>query len=367
MTTENIRLGILQRVLTDYRVPFFDLLAERFPTGVCVAAGLPRPQEQIVSGITQKAEFFQLQNIHLLQGKLYLCHQNKVIDWLESRNPDVLIVEANPRYLSTADAIRWMHRRSRPVIGWGLGTAGGNGLRAVWRSRFINQFDALLTYSRSGKEQYIAAGIAPEKIFVAPNAASSRPVGDLPVREPGFRDGHGEVIFVGRLQTRKRVDLLLHVCAALPETLQPRLTIVGNGPEQGSLQALAMQIYPKAVFTGDQRGAELMTLFQLADLFVLPGTGGLALQQALGFGLPAIAAEGDGTQADLVRPENGWRVKPGSLVSLKAALLEALQDPAALRKKGAESFRIVRDEINLERMADGFVSAVEYVAKVGLS
>ena len=363
MTTADIRLGILQRVLTDYRVPFFDLLAERLPAGVSVAAGLPRPQEQIVVGIPHQADFHQLQNIHLLQGKLYLCRQNLVIDWLDSWNPDVLIVEANPRYLSTAGAVRWMHRLDRPVIGWGLGSPVGNGMRAVWRRRFINQFDALLTYSRRGKDQYAAAGIAPKKIFVAPNAASFRPIGDPPKRENGFRENRGEVIFVGRLQARKRVDLLLKACAALPDVLQPRLTIIGDGPERNALCTLAAQIYPQAVFSGDQRGVALQALFLRADVFVLPGTGGLALQQALGFALPAIAAEGDGTQADLIGPKNGWLVEPGNLESLQAALKEALQDPITLRKKGLASFRIVHDEINLESMADGFISAIEYVAK----
>jgi len=35
--------------------------------------------------------------------------------------PDALIMEANPRYLSTASAVKWMHKQNRPVIGWGLG------------------------------------------------------------------------------------------------------------------------------------------------------------------------------------------------------------------------------------------------------
>jgi glycosyltransferase involved in cell wall biosynthesis len=363
MKLSDIRLGILQRVLPDYRVPFFELLAERFPSGVCVAAGQPRIEEHISSGTPEKSDFFPLENIHLLQGKLYLCLQDHVMDWLEEWNPDVLIVEANPRYISTPKVIRWMHWRNRPVIGWGLGTAGKGGFRGLWRKQLLDQFDALLTYSRNGKEQYVAAGIEPEKIFVAPNAASTRPVGDPPVRGAEFLEGRAEVVFVGRLQARKRVDLLLQACAAIPESLQPRLTVVGDGPEKNALIALAERIYPRAKFPGDRRGADLQSLFQQADLFVLPGTGGLALQQALGFALPAIAAEGDGTQADLVRPENGWLVEPGSLESLKACLIEALQNPVELRKKGQESFRIVRDEINMERMADGFVSAVEYVSR----
>jgi glycosyltransferase involved in cell wall biosynthesis len=363
MKSSEIRLGILQRVLPDYRVPFFDLLAERFPKGVCVAAGQPRAEEHINSGTLEKSRFYQLENIHILQGRLYLCLQDHVMDWLEEWKPDVLIMEANPRYIATPKAIRWMHWRNRPVIGWGLGAAGGGGLRALWRKQLIDQFDALLTYSRNGKEQYIAAGIEPQKVFIAPNAASIRPVGEPPIRGAGFRDGRGEVIFVGRLQARKRVDLLLQACAEIPEQMQPRLTVVGDGPEKEALLSLAARIYPRAEFTGDRRGTDLQTLFHRADLFVLPGTGGLALQQAMGFALPAIAAEGDGTQADLVRPENGWLVEPGSLESLKACLMQALQNPIELRKKGLESFRIVRDEINLERMADGFVEAVEYVSR----
>lgn len=363
MKPSDIRLGILQRVLPDYRVPFFDLLAERFPKGVCVAAGQPRAEEHINGGIPQKANFYRLENIHVMKGKLYLCLQDHVLDWLEEWNPDVLILEANPRYISTPKAIRWMRWRNRPVIGWGLGIASGGGFRALWRKQLIDQFDALLTYSSNGKDQYIAAGMDPEKIFVAPNAASTRPVGDPPRRQDGFRDGRGEVIFVGRLQTRKRVDMLLQACAAIPEGLQPRLTIVGDGPEKADLIAQAARIYPRSEFTGDRRGKELQTLFQRADIFALPGTGGLALQQALGFALPAIAAEGDGTQADLVRPENGWLVEPGSLESLTTTLSEALQNVSELRKKGLESFRIVRDEINLESMASGFVSAVEFVSR----
>jgi len=30
----------------------------------------------------------------------------------------------------------------------------------------------------------------------------------------------------------------------------------------------------------------------------------------MAYGLPVIVAEGDGTQSDLVRPENGWRIPP---------------------------------------------------------
>jgi len=363
MTTPDIRLGVIQRVLTDYRVPFFDLLADVFPAGVEVASGEARPEEQVSPGIPQKARQHPLQNIHIMKGGLYLCQQRGVIEWLEKFDPHVLIAEANPRYLATPQAVRWMHRRGRPVIGWGLGAPSGSGLRSSLRLAFLNEFDAMLTYSRKGKADYIAAGLSPETIFVAPNAAAFKPTGDPPTHRDTFEDGPAVVLFVGRLQGRKRVDLLLQACAKLDPIVQPRLVIVGDGPERSSLESLAKQIYPRAEFPGDQRGESLAAIFRQADLFVLPGTGGLALQQALSFALPAIAAEGDGTQTDLIRPENGWLVRPGSLESLTQTLRDALSNPRDLAEKGKASFRIVRDDVNLENMAAAFEAAIEYALK----
>ncbi len=363
MTTEDVRLGILQRVLTDYRAIFFDLLAESFPAGLEIAAGEARPEEQINPGKPKKASLHTIQNIHIMKGGLYLCQQRGVIEWLQAFDPAVLIVEGNPRYLSTPQVVRWMHQRNKPVIGWGLGVPVSGGLRSSLRVSFLKDFDAILTYSLQGRDGYINAGIPEDRVFVAPNAAAFRPEADAPVRQLSLIEKKLTVIFVGRLQDRKRVDLLLKACSLLEEAIQPELIIVGDGPERAALERLAGQIYPAAVFTGDKRGKDLEDLFRKADLFALPGTGGLALQQALAFALPAIAAEGDGTQVDLVRSGNGWLVKPGDLESLRSALQAALSDPENLARKGRESFRIVREEINLEHMAEIFETAVNHVLK----
>ncbi len=72
------------------------------------------------------------------------------------------------------------------------------------------------------------------------------------------------------------------------------------------LEALADVSYPETEFPGGIHDEALAPWFRKADLFVLPGTGGLALQQAMAYGLPVIAGVADGTQADLVRQSNGW-------------------------------------------------------------
>jgi glycosyltransferase involved in cell wall biosynthesis len=353
------KLGLQQRVLPSYRVPFFDMLASACEGGMGLFAGLPRAEEIIASGKLQIANYAPARNIHLLKGSLYFCYQRGLLNWLSDWDPDALIVEANPRYLSTPPAIKWMHQRGRPVLGWGLGApplyGPLSGLRQKSWMRFLNRFDGLIAYSQRGADEYATCGIPREKIFVAHNAVSVAPKAP-PDRRPSTVD-RASILFVGRLQARKRIGSLLRACAEMPEP-GPKLLIVGDGPERGNLERIAGQVYPSAQFIGAKHEGELKPFFAEADLFVLPGTGGLAVQEAMSHGLPVIVAKGDGTQDDLVRPENGWQIPPGDDGALVSTLREALSDVGRLRKMGAESYRIVSQEINLEKMVEVFVRAL---------
>lgn len=351
------KLGIQQRVLPAYRVPFFNQLAQACQGGLSLFAGEPRPEEHIQTAQSlESAQFYPARNIHLLRGAFYACWQHDLVKWLTSWQPDALILEANPRWLSTPAAIRWMRSRGRPVLGWGLGLPA-NGIRINFWRRFLRQFDGLIAYSRRGAKQYQALGVLPaERIFVAPNAVMPAPRWGLPTRS--IRPKRLTVLFVGRLQPRKRVDLLIKACARLPQSIQPKLLIVGDGPARASLERLAQEIYPDTVFLGAVHGKSLHPIWMQADLFVLPGTGGLAVQEAMSYGLPVIVARGDGTQDDLVHPSTGWVIPPDDLLALENALLQALSDLPSLRTMGASAYRHVSQHANLERMVAAFVQAL---------
>jgi glycosyltransferase involved in cell wall biosynthesis len=362
MTTISVKLGIQQRVLPEYRAPFFDALAAACAKGLCVYAGHGRSVEAIARTTELKvARYSQANNLHILHGSFYTYVQTNLMQWIEEWQPEVLIVEANPRNLSTPQAIRWMHAHKRPVIGWGLGAPNARGLHEALRYRFLQSLDAVIAYSQTGAEQYRGLGCRVAKVFVAPNAVTPKPVNPALERPNKFKEGRATVIFVGRLQKRKKVDLLLQACALLPEALRPRLLIVGDGPEREELQTLASRVYPQAEFTGAKYGEELQACYAMADLFVLPGTGGLAIQQAMAHSLPVLVGEADGTQSELVRAENGWLISDMSVERLRDALDSALQDVKRLRRMGLESYRIVSEEVNLERMVEAFTEAIRAV------
>ena len=380
------RLALQQRVLPAYRGPFFDALASACEGGLSVFAGHPLPEENIAVGTSlEKAHYTPARNRNFfpIRCSLYQCWQSGIVEWLESWQPDALIVEANPRVISNRKAIDWMHARRRIVLGWGLGTAlpsrGASGLLTVWRHRqrlgLLAGLDGVIAYSQRGAQQYRQAGFPARRVFVARNAVTTRP-GKTPPSRPDTFQGRPVVLFVGRLQARKRIDNLLHACTDLPLDLQPDLCIVGDGPARHSFEDLAQEIYPRARFLGALRGPDLEPYFQRSDLFVLPGTGGLAVQQAMAHGLPVIVAQGDGTQEDLVqldrsgiklsdknswkvlRGENGWLVRPDHRAALHQALEEALSDVDQLRRMGVKSFQVVFQEINVEEMVRSFIHAL---------
>lgn len=359
----NGKLALQQRVLPTYRAPFFDALAQSCTEGLSIFAGDPRPIESInTTRDLQFAQYTHATNKHILSGPFYLCKQEGFIEWLEDCQPDALIVEGNPRYTMTPKAIAWMKSRGKPVLGWGLGAAPLSGIlagvRKQARLRLIHSLDGIISYSQRGAAEYHALGMAADKVFVANNAAAPKPTTPPPTKPDTF-EGVPIVLFVGRLQSRKRLELLFQACAA--QTIKPRLIIVGDGPGRAEFEKQAQYIYPQTEFLGAQFGEALDAIFRQADIFVLPGTGGLAIQQAMSHGLPVIVAQGDGTQEDLVRKSNGWTVPPGDQSALTQTLTTALQIPAKLRQMGLASYRITAEEINLEAMVGAFIGALNAI------
>lgn len=356
------RVGLQQRILPAYRAPFFELLATACLQGLSVFAGEPKPDEAVVTADKLNiAQFTPAQNLSFLGGAAYFYWQAGIIRWLQAWQPDVLVIELNPRNRSNPHAASWMKRHGKPVVGWGLGIPATNALeQAIYRST-VHLCSAVIAYSPLAAQQYVNAGVDPASVFIANNAVAPRPLNPPIIRPASFHKGKAELLYVGRLQPRKRVETLLRALELMPAELQPHLTIVGDGPDRARLEALASEIAAQVVFVGAQHGEELTPYYTAADLFVLPGTGGLAIQQAMAHALPVIVGEADGTQSELVREENGWLLPDDSPQTLAQVIGNALADIERLRLMGLASQRIVTEEVNLEAMVQAFTSAIESV------
>ncbi len=355
------RMCIRQRILPKYRAPFFEMLAERCEGGLTLIAGVPKDTESTSSVQRMKvADLISVTNESRLSGVFEFYWQKNLRQHLVNASPDVIVTEANPRFSDMRQLVQYARSSGCPVLGWGLGTTnffnhGFAKLRHWHRQQMVNRFDGMLCYSELAAQQYQELGVKPEDLHVLYNSCVDRPTND-----PGIDQRNNSVptiITIGRLLENKRFDVLINAAAQLQRSGLPvKVQIVGNGIDRERLEQIAVASGADIDFLGELRGEELAKVGRQADLFALPSLGGLAIQEAMSFGLPVIASEADGTELDLVK-SNGWLIEKGNPQILAEAIRQAVSNPQELKKRAHESFRIVSEDINLERMVDRFISA----------
>lgn len=371
------RLSIIQRVLADYRKPFFESLAALPGLDLSIFAGKPLANEGLETANTLKnARLWNAGNRYYFIPNGYLCWQSGIRKWLREFAPDVLVVDTNPRLLSNKIAIRWMKKQRKPVLGWGLGELPRSGpawqcwIRKTLAGRMVRSFDGMIAYSSKAAQDYANAGVLQDKIFVAHNAIDNSE-SEKYLAEFGLCNDwvgpwknvmglHPElpiVLFVGRLLAQKKIDLLIKACAPLFPKCQ--LLIVGDGPAMKDLQAFAKPHERYIKFASHRKGEELAKCYMISDLFVLPGWGGLAVHQAMSYGKPVIASFGDGTERDLVHEgENGFLFYENDEMGLREKITILLEQWEKLSAMGKASLAIIRQEMNLDAMVAAFNNAL---------
>lgn len=257
-------------------------------------------------------------------------------------------------------------------------------MRKSWsrrlRSRFTlflrrhryRRIDAHVNYIDDGREIYGSYGVSPRKIFVTRNSPDTdrmlkvetnlSQAGRIPQRIST------RVLHVGRLVSQKRVDLLLaafrDVVADFP---QAELVVVGDGPEAVSFRDLAhnLGIAGNVTFAGPVYDPqELAIHFLSSSVFVLPGLGGLSINEAMFYGLAVICAGGDGTERFLVREGfNGTFFREGDVKSLTRAIQALLSDQRNLVAMGRRSREIINREVNIHTVVEEYVSAFRHASR----
>lgn len=353
---------VRQTIAAAYRKPFFELLAQRCLGDLTLVAGKPQSGETVSDfDNLQSGNFVSVENKFYGRGVFQRYSQPGLIEAINYANPDIYFSESNPRFADVSKVGRHLKSRKIPAVGWGAGTADFwnkplKRLRSWYRNRSLRHYDAMVCYSTVAASQYQEVGFSKDQTIVLFNSTMRRPeTTSSPQRGPVVSPV--KLVFIGRLIDSKGIDRLVKSATIVQKRGHELIVnIVGDGPAKTSLEKLAKEIGAPVDFLGRREGDELAEISRSSDLFVLPGLGGLAIQEAMAHGLPVIVTEADGTEQDLVR-SNGWVAKKEDVDALADCIEQAISDPEQLRRKGDESFRIVKEEINLDLMVDRFVRA----------
>src|SRR6266513_5218306 len=149
------------------------------------------------------------------------------------------------------------------------------------------------------------------------------------------------ILFVGRLVELKGLAYLIEAAGLLRGRVNTRIVAVGIGPERERLEALAKTRNVDVDFRNKVPDAELQQAFLTSDVLVLPSiidargdTEGLgvALLDAMSYGIPAIASRVGGIPDIIEDGVSGLLVPPADPQALAQAIERVAGDPAFARQ-----------------------------------
>lgn len=174
------------------------------------------------------------------------------------------------------------------------------------------------------------------------------------------------LLYVGRLAQEKNMSTLFEMAAiALNADSDLRLWLVGDGPYRGECVRMArdLGIGDRVKFVGFVPRSDVDRYYAAADLFVFASiteTQGLVVQEAMTYGLPAVAVIGGGASEGIEHEVNGCTVK-NDAASFAAEVLRVVSDGELLDRLSQGANRTSRSDDTLamcDRMIEVYRQAM---------
>jgi len=166
------------------------------------------------------------------------------------------------------------------------------------------------------------------------------------------------LVCTGRMVAAKGHRILLEALAPLiAEGIELTCTLIGDGPERRSLEALSARlgISGQVLFLGAQAHHATLAEVAQADVFVLASFAeGLpvALMEAMALGVPCVSTTIAAIPELIEDGENGLLVSPSNVQALSGALRSLAGDKGLCRKLGQKARVTVEAHYNLARNLD---------------
>ena len=220
--------------------------------------------------------------------------------------------------------------------------------------RWFRKLDARIAVSQPAMD--FVSKFFPGTYQIIPNGvdverfARAEPIGR-------FADGRINILFLGRLESRKGLKYLLMAYSRLkwrhPDI---RLIVVGGGnPGEDVLALIGERNLRDVEFVGAVPHDDVPRYYRTADIFCAPNTGresfGIVLLEAMAAGTPVVASRIDGFSRVMSNGVEGLLVRPKRDAELAAALDRLIVDRRLREEMGARG-RITVERYRWEVVAD---------------
>lgn len=379
-----LKLALLYIVCYRYRVPIFRRLTEHADLNVKIFVGSGIPGTKTVnadnlSGLDVSIMPTWKKRMRSTDRDVGLLF-NPTLPWqLWRYNPDVLLVQGGEP-INNLLMLVYAKLFRKPIVWWSLGEIRGQKYSRLGRMyRLVVQWierraTAYLGYSSVAVDYFLRMGYEPRRCFNLVNVVDTNKVlaeiaatrdQVAPLRTRLGLDGKRVVLYVGAIMKTKKLDRLIRAFAMLPDPHDElRLLVVGDGDFRAEAERVAaeLRVTYRVIFTGAVYEG-VAAYFQLAELVVLPGMGGLVVSEAMTHSLPVISSVGDGSEFDLiVDGYNGYSIGEDGDEELADAMRRCLQSPEQSREMGRRGRRMIDEQYNIDRYFNEMLASIFFAA-----
>jgi len=350
-TTENLKIQLHE---LEERVKY-KIIGSYFPD---LPALIWKERPKIIVTLTAYERGLYLHPLTFFLLKLFdikIVLKNIPFRFPAYKNPfQKLREQLEKRKLSFAD----LRRYKRQII---------NDFLEKWFYAYVH--DAHVCYVERAYELYPTYGVNPKSIFITYNSPDTDFLLETNEKAkqlaPVLPYNPYRLIHIGRLVDWKRVDLIIRAVNILKEKFpEVELLVAGFGPQEEEWQklAVALGVQDRVIFLGGVYDyLRLGQYLHSSSIYVLGGMGGLSINDAMCFEKPIVCSICDGTEVKLVKDGiNGFYFKEGDFNDLAAKIEKIFVDPDLAKRMGQNSVSIIKNEINIQKVLEGYTKAFEY-------
>lgn len=320
--------------------------------------------------VVENEQKYEFREFHV--GSFTFRRHIGVLEWLENNRPEIVVVLGHVGNISHWGLISARRRLGFKLVAWQCGYEYNKSwIKDRLLGYFVPGFDFHLAYHSNARRYALEHGCPERQVVVVHNTINEEKVELLPRDEARarLRRRHPEVgeskivLFVGAVLAEKRVEALVEAMDRLARK-DAVLIVVGDGEHLGTIRELAVSrpwmILPGAVLDG------VGMYFDAAEVYVLPGTGGLGINEAMAHGLPIVSGFADGSADDLVVDGvNGFRLRGGTSEEIAGCIEKILEDPSLAAQMGRRSREMIRGFFSFRSFLSRIVGALEGIKSGG--
>jgi glycosyltransferase involved in cell wall biosynthesis len=237
--------------------------------------------------------------------------------------------------------------------------------------------DSIIVQNSQDASFLKSLGVSSSKIHVIPNGIDTRLYNRLNVSQNAqedfkerfkIKDKH-VLLFVGRIEKRKRIDLLLYALKLISKEFGDKVILLIVGPDQGEKPALLnlakqLGIDNNIVFTGTLETKDLLAAYAVADVFISLSAQeafGLSVVEAMSMEVPVVAHRWKGLSYILKDGVNGLSVSPFNFKELAEKTVFLLKNEEYRKSLAKASRSYVVQNFSIDRTVDQVLKVYRFI------